>query len=136
MWTILVVVHVLVAVSLILIVLLQTGKGSAMGAAFGGSSQTLFGSRGPASFLGKLTSVSAILFMITSLILTILLSKPSVSTVTDTVGQSQPAADHADHSQMEEPQPAAVEEKAATKPVEEPATSSPSEPETIPQSSN
>ena len=136
MWTILVVVHVLVAISLILIVLLQTGKGSAMGAAFGGSSQTLFGSRGPSSFLGKLTTVSAILFMITSLVLTIILSKPSVSTVTDVVEQSPSAVDHSEHSQMEEPQPPAVEENAAPIPAEEPATSSPAEPETVPQSSN
>ncbi|MBN1880632.1 MAG: preprotein translocase subunit SecG [Deltaproteobacteria bacterium] len=59
--------HVLVCIALIMIVLLQTGKGSDMGAAFGGSSQTLFGSTGPVTFLNKLTTVAAILFMLTSL---------------------------------------------------------------------
>jgi len=54
--------------ALIMIVLLQTGKGADMGAAFGGgSSQTLFGSTGGSTFLGKMTTVAAVVFMITSL---------------------------------------------------------------------
>jgi len=53
-----------------MIVLLQTGKGADMGAAFGGgSSQTLFGSTGAGTFLSKLTTVAAIVFMLTSLTL-------------------------------------------------------------------
>ena len=60
-------IHILVSVALILIVLLQTGKGADMGAAFGGSSQTIFGSAGPAGFLNKLTTGAAIVFMLTSL---------------------------------------------------------------------
>src|SRR3972149_7242919 len=80
MITVLTVLHVIVDIFLILIVLLQRGKGASMGAAFGGSSQTLFGSRGPQSFLGKLTTVVALVFMITSLSLAILSSKrPSTS---------------------------------------------------------
>ncbi len=64
----LVTIHVVVSIALILIVLLQTGKGADMGAAFGaGSSQTLFGSSGASTFLGKATTVAAIIFMITSL---------------------------------------------------------------------
>ncbi|MFQ6112236.1 MAG: preprotein translocase subunit SecG [Nitrospinota bacterium] len=60
--------HILVSLTLILIVLLQVGKGSSLGAAFGGgSSQTVFGGRGPASFLSKVTTVAAIIFMLTSL---------------------------------------------------------------------
>jgi preprotein translocase subunit SecG len=60
--------HVIVCIALILIVLLQTGKGADMGAAFGGgSSQTLFGSTGGSTFLGKMTTAAAIVFMITSL---------------------------------------------------------------------
>jgi preprotein translocase subunit SecG len=62
-------VHVIVCVILILVILLQAGKGANMGAAFGGSSQTVFGSSGPAGFLGKMTTVVAILFMLTSLTL-------------------------------------------------------------------
>jgi preprotein translocase subunit SecG len=57
------------------IVLLQKGKGAEMGAAFGGSSQTLFGSRGAATFLNKLTTAAAALFMITSLLLSMSLTK-------------------------------------------------------------
>ncbi|MBA4397112.1 MAG: preprotein translocase subunit SecG [Syntrophus sp. (in: bacteria)] len=63
------VLHVTVCIILILVILLQAGKGANMGAAFGGSSQTVFGSSGPAGFLGKMTTVVAILFMITSLTL-------------------------------------------------------------------
>jgi preprotein translocase subunit SecG len=70
MYTLIVVLHVLVSIALILIILLQTGKGSDIGAVFGGgSSQTLFGSTGPTSFLSKLTAGAAIIFMITSLFL-------------------------------------------------------------------
>ncbi len=63
------IVHVLVCVVLILVVLLQAGKGASMGAVFGGSSQTIFGSTGATSFLGKMTTVVAIVFMLTSLVL-------------------------------------------------------------------
>jgi len=73
----LLIVHVLVSIFLILIVLLQSGKGAEMGAAFGGSSQTLFGSRGAATFLNKLTTVAAVLFMVTSLLLTMITTKGS-----------------------------------------------------------
>jgi preprotein translocase subunit SecG len=68
MIVILTAIHVFVCVALIMIVLLQTGKGSDMGAAFGGgSSQTLFGTTGASTFLSKATTVAAIIFMITSL---------------------------------------------------------------------
>ena len=69
LYVLLVIVHVVVCLALILVVLLQVGKGQSIGAAFGGagSSQTFFGSRGPATFLSRLTTVSAALFMLTSL---------------------------------------------------------------------
>ena len=67
---ILLIVHLFVCVALIMIVLLQTGKGADMGAAFGGgSSQTLFGSTGASTFLSKATTVAAVVFMLTSLTL-------------------------------------------------------------------
>jgi len=70
MHTLIVILHVIVSIAMILVILLQTGKGSDIGAVFGGgSSQTLFGSTGPTSFLSKLTAGAAVLFMITSLIL-------------------------------------------------------------------
>ena len=61
------IIHVLVCIFLIIIVLLQRGKGASMGAAFGGSSQTLFGSSGPGTLLGKMTTGVAVVFMLTSM---------------------------------------------------------------------
>lgn len=70
MTTLITIVHVFVCVFLILVILLQAGKGGGMGAAFGGAgSQTVFGGRGAQTFLGKLTSASAAIFMLTSLLL-------------------------------------------------------------------
>lgn len=63
------IVHVIVCILLILVVLLQAGKGANMGAVFGGSSQTIFGSSGPGTFLGKMTTAVAVIFMLTSLTL-------------------------------------------------------------------
>lgn len=71
MYSILVIVHVIICVFLVLTVLLQQGKGAAIGAVFG-SSDTIFGSAGPASFLHKLTTGLAVLFMVSSLVLTYL----------------------------------------------------------------
>ncbi len=79
MTIIVVIVHVVVCLALICIVLLQHGKGAGIGAAFGGSSQTVFGSTGAAPFLAKLTAVAAILFMVTSLGLTFLGQKKGTS---------------------------------------------------------
>ncbi len=65
-------VHIIAALSLILTVLLQAGKGAAMGSGLGaGSSQTMFGSSGAGNFLTKVTTGIAILFMITSLTLAV-----------------------------------------------------------------
>ena len=65
----LVVLHLIICTALIIIVLLQTGKGSEIGAVFGSSSQTLFGSTGGSTFFGKLTTGVAVVFLLTSLIL-------------------------------------------------------------------
>lgn len=65
--------HVLIACFLTLVVLVQSGKGSDIGAAFGGgASQTVFGARGATTVLHKLTSGLAIGFMTTSLVLAVL----------------------------------------------------------------
>ena len=71
MYYILVALHIIVCLFLIMVVLLQTGKGAEMGAAFGGSAQTMFGSRGTVTLLSKLTTASAIIFMVTSLLLAV-----------------------------------------------------------------
>ncbi len=78
MSVLLIIVHVIVCIALIMIVLLQTGKGADMGAAFGGgSSQTLFGNTGASTFLSKATTVAAVVFMITSLTLAYLSTNTS-----------------------------------------------------------
>lgn len=66
--TFLMILHVLVCLVLILVVLLQRGKGSDIGAAFGGGGgNTVFGARGAGNFLTKMTTGAAITFMATSL---------------------------------------------------------------------
>jgi len=70
------VVHVMAAVALVALVLIQHGKGADMGAAFGsGASQTLFGSRGSANFLTRTTAALATIFFITSLSLVYLATR-------------------------------------------------------------
>src|SRR5208337_2142318 len=81
MYALLIILHIVVCLVLILIVLLQAGKGADMGAAFGGSSQTVFGSSGAGTFLGKLTAGVAIVFMLTSLTLTYTASHRSSSLI-------------------------------------------------------
>ena len=63
-------VHVIACIILVLVVLLQAGKGADMGAVFGGASSTIFGSSGAGNFLTRLTTGAAIVFMTTSLALT------------------------------------------------------------------
>ncbi len=85
MHILLIVVHVVVSIILILVVLMQGGKGAEIGAAFGGASQTVFGSSGPTDFLGKLTAWCAAIFMVTSLSLAYLSSGKSAASVVDQV---------------------------------------------------
>ena len=77
--------HVLVCIILILVVLLQSGKGADLAGAFGGgATQTAFGSRGPASFLSKMTTVAAVIFMITSVSLSTISRKVESKSILDT----------------------------------------------------
>src|SRR5512139_2897102 len=85
------VIHVIVCFALVLIVLLQAGKGAEMGAAFGGSSQTLFGRAGAMGFLTKLTTVAAVIFMITSLLLAFSSTRKASSVIRERQEQSAPA---------------------------------------------
>jgi preprotein translocase subunit SecG len=100
METVILIVHVLAAVGVIALVLLQQGKGADMGAAFGsGASSTVFGSQGSSSFLTRGTAVLAAVFFITSLALAVLSSqgvaKASVteSVVTEVVDSRAPVAE-------------------------------------------
>jgi preprotein translocase subunit SecG len=113
--------HVIVCIMLILIVLLQTGKGAEMGAAFGGSTQTVFGSSGPAGFLNKLTTAVAILFMVTSLLLCYFSGRVSIQTIMDEkmeqTGQAAPpVAEQLPAPAVEEKLPVPVEEQGDSLP--------------------
>jgi len=78
-------IHIIVCVILVLVVLLQSGKGADLAGAFGGgATQTAFGSRGPASFLSKMTTVSAIIFMLTSIALSMMHVKTESKSVLET----------------------------------------------------
>jgi preprotein translocase subunit SecG len=91
--TLITVLHVLAAFSLILTVLLQAGKGAAMGSGLGGgSSQTMFGSSGAGNFLTKLTTGIAILFMVTSLTLATISNKSKSTSVIQSVEEAVPDA--------------------------------------------
>ena len=88
MQTVITVFHVIGALLLIVVILLQAGKGAAMGSGLGGgSSQTMFGSSGAGNFLTKLTTGIAILFMITSLTLSMLSTKKESRSVMQGVGE-------------------------------------------------
>ena len=90
---VLILTHVAVCLAMILIVLLQRGKGAGMGAAFGGSSQTVFGSSGATTFLHKVTTAIAIIFMLTSLGLSMFFGKGIKSSIMKDVQTQIPAAE-------------------------------------------
>jgi len=76
MYALVMTIHVIVCIFLIIVVLLQSGKAADLAGAFGGmGSQTAFGPRGSATLLSKATTISAILFMVTSLSLSILATR-------------------------------------------------------------
>jgi preprotein translocase subunit SecG len=104
-------VHVLVCIILILVVLLQSGKGADLAGAFGGgATQTAFGSRGPASFLSKMTTVAAVLFMVTSLSLARISTRAPSQSILETTGATAKPATKA---------PATTQPATATPTVEE-----------------
>jgi preprotein translocase subunit SecG len=84
-------VHVVVCLFLIIVVLLQSGKAADLAGAFGGmGSQTAFGPRGSATLLSKATTISAVLFMLTSLTLSILATR-NAGLGTSVLDSSRPA---------------------------------------------
>ena len=114
--TLLTIVHVVVCLFLVGIVLLQHGKGADIGATFGGSSQSLFGTEGPLPLLNKITTAVAVIFMLTSVTLAYISSQTGSSSVMSEVDVSQPAA------QVEVAQPMAQEDMVMEKPAEEEKT--------------
>src|SRR4051795_9405483 len=72
MHTLVTVIHVFTCILLVLVVLIQSGKGAEISSSFGGSSQTVFGSSGGANFFTRFTSGAAAVFMVTSVVLTLM----------------------------------------------------------------
>ncbi|MCD6527677.1 MAG: preprotein translocase subunit SecG [Desulfuromonas sp.] len=101
MITFLLTLHIIVCIALIVIVLLQAGKGAEAGASFGGgASQTVFGASGGRSFMSKMTTTAAFVFMLTSLSLTYFYGKPGADSmmpdqVQQVQNQAQQTADQA-----------------------------------------
>ena len=117
MENILITIHYLICFFLIIVILLQAGKGADIGAVFGGASQTMFGSRGPTTFLNKATVFVAIGFLATSIWLAHLAKARSGTTVLDKapITETAPPA----QEQEEVPFGAPVDTKEAV-PAKEP----------------
>jgi preprotein translocase subunit SecG len=126
----LVIIHVVVCIALIMIVLLQTGKGADMGAAFGmGASQTLFGSSGAGGFLSRATTVAAVVFMLTSLTLAYLSgNRTGQSIMTQVPAAAQPV----EASPVQDQNRPAAEATTAAPAAAEPSPAAPAAAEQTP----
>ena len=122
MTTLLIIIHILVALFLIGIVLLQHGKGADVGATFGGSSQSLFGTEGPVPLLNKITTLAAIVFMGTSISLAYISANQSTGTVMSDVPVQQATvpAPAADTAPVTIPMPTAESAEPVAAPAEAP----------------
>lgn len=123
METILLIIHVFIAVALIGLILIQQGKGSDMGAGFGaGSSGTVFGARGAASFLSKVTAGLAFLFLVTSISMGILASKtvgPATSVTDDIADPVETPAEQAAKEEIADPAGQADQSETAARPEQD-----------------
>jgi len=98
------VLHVIVCVFLAVVVLLQSGKAADLAGAFGGmGSQTVFGPRGSATMLSKATTISAVLFMLTSVTLSIMATRSGASATPDLLKKAIPAAGQTAPAQSKAP---------------------------------
>ncbi|MBE0596009.1 MAG: preprotein translocase subunit SecG [Desulfuromonadales bacterium] len=126
--------HVIVCIALIIIVLLQAGKGAEIGASFGaGSSQTVFGAGGGKSFMTRMTTGAAVIFMLTSLTLTYFYSEPTTvmpATVPRTDQGTSPVPLTGTPAQLptEVTQPGKVEQEQQAAPPVENQQGAPAEP--------
>jgi len=132
MYTLAVSIHLIVCFLMIASILLQAGKGAEIGASFGGSSQTVFGSRGPGTFLSKVTVGTAMVFMMSSLSLALLSKQANTSS---TVIDLHPTTHHESSATTTESSttvtPSAAPETSSTP---APEASSEATPETTPAS--
>ena len=106
-------VHIIICFFLIIVILLQSGKAADLAGAFGGmGSQTAFGPRGSATLLSKATTISAVLFMVTSMTLSIMATKNAglgASVLEGNQGKANPA--------QTAPAPAPVQKQAPAQPA-------------------
>lgn len=126
MATFLTIVHLVAAVFMILVVLLQAGKGAGMGAAFGGSSQASMGGSGGMTLFAKLTATAAAIFMITSLSLAYL------SSTSGSMVENYAAEHQAEQAAKKAATPAAPAPAPATAPAPAPAAPAPAAPAPAP----
>ena len=105
-------IHVIACIILVLVVLLQAGKGADMGAVFGGASSTIFGSSGAGNFLTRLTTGAAVVFMTTSLTLTYVGSHGGHSTIMPESGMPKTAPAPAPGANAGDDEAAAVADSA------------------------
>lgn len=132
MITFVTVIHILTAGLIVLVVLMQSGKGADISATLGGSSNTVFGSSGGANFFTRLTFVLAAIFMTTSLGLTILGSREKRSVFDTGVTTTAPASNTAAPL---DPAAPATDTKAAA-PATAPATAPAAAPAAAPATTN
>lgn len=123
MVTFLTVVYVTVCIFLILVVLLQAGRGGGMGAAFGGASQTVFGGAGAGNFLTRLTSIGALLFMALSATLAYFSSSgtDALDRVSHEIAQREKARGKQGGKAAPAPKPAGMSGEAPAQKTEEKA---------------
>lgn len=126
MYIFLVIVHIIVSIALIAVVLLQSGKGAEMGASFGASgSQSVFGAGGGNTFMSKMTTGAAVIFMLTSLTLAYLSGHTGTSSI---MSSAKIAPKAVPQNQATPPQPP-VQGQPATAPSKpaQPAQQSPAQ---------
>ena len=128
MFVLLIVIHVIAAVSLVLIVLLQTGRGAELGAAFGGMGQATYG-RGQYTFIHKVTTVLAVVFMTTSLSLAFISTeRPRTSLLSPADAVPVPAQPAAPAGTPQLPAAPTTAAPASTAPAAAPQAPAPAKP--------
>ena len=108
--------HILVSVSLVMIVLLQSGRGAELGAAFGGMGQTTYG-RGQFTFVSKLTTALAVIFMTTSLTLALMTTEKTTGSIVQP-GQATQGAPAAESAAQPAGEPPAGGQKTEQQPAQ------------------
>ncbi|MEK7221783.1 MAG: preprotein translocase subunit SecG [Nitrospirota bacterium] len=126
MYTALTILHIIVAFVMVGVILLQSGKGAEIGAAFGGSSQTVFGARGASTMLSRVTAITATIFMVTSLTLAIMSKQRNYAS---TLGLDKPVpAQTAPAAAPASPEPAKDDHGAHDLNAPAPASTAPTKP--------